>query len=74
MSHIAGPANQPEGETRAGGNGVPLSNNSAVVVPPGVVARVMEEMGVAILQWDRSSNLCTNEFNVQGFTRQGLDQ
>ena len=46
----------------------------AVVVTPGVVARVMKEMGVAILQWDRSGNLHTKEFNVQDFTRQGVNQ
>ena len=50
------------------------SNKRAVVVPPGVVARVMKEMGVAILQWDRSGNLYTKEFNVQDFNRQGADQ
>ena len=74
VSQIAGPENQPEDESRAEGNDILFSNKRAVVVPPGVVARVMKEMGEAILQWDRAGNLYTKEFNLQYFTRQGVDQ
>ena len=75
VSAIAGPADQPEDATREAGNDILFSNKRAVVVPPGFVARAMEELGgEAILQWDRTGNLYTKEFSMQNFTRQGVDQ
>ena len=78
VSSIAGPEDDDEGPARVEGNDVLFSNKRGVVVPPGVVERVLAELKLEgiepVLQWDRTGNLYCKEFNVEDFTRQGADQ
>ncbi len=64
VSRIAGPADGP------GHQDVLFSNKKAVVVPPGVVEKVLQSVK-PVAQYDREQGLYVANMTMSGFTRPG---
>ena len=65
VSKICGPIEESKQD-------VLFNNRKCVVVPPGVVDRVLQHIA-PLMQYDRQGGLYTAELELQGFTRPGVN-
>ena len=70
VTHITGPEDD---LARAGFHDVLMNNKKAVLVPPGIVDKILKVIE-PILQYDRDGGLYTTEVELQRFGRQGATQ
>ena len=69
VSEVTGPAEHPTGK-----QDVLFNNRKCVVVPPGVVDRILKELNITpVAQYDREGNLYLADMVMSTFGRPGLD-
>ena len=69
VSEVTGPAEHPTGK-----QDVLFNNRKCVVVPPGVVDRILQEMNIKpVAQYDREGNLYLADMVMSTFVRPGVD-